>query len=515
MLSLPLEYAVFFTVVILLMLLWFIRRGLANWRRFSFTKDYFIWGNQSLNLGEYRGTFTATNITFTSSFLAVAVLAFTSGGKVIWLILSFFIGMLLFAFLYKRTVGVWVTKHDFGSLHEFLMSRYGSASQKVGSLVTVIAFIGTLALEFLGIQIILDALQPHMLNHGVVLIVFFGILAGVFLYTIFGGFREVVISDILQFYIIMIGLLFAIVAIAYAAIIDPSVRLSITSHVFQAFRELTPLDTPFIISMLILFLPFQFCVMDMWQRCRAARDNPSAIIKGTIQGAFYAIIPLIMGALCGLVLRTEFGGTGPPLTPHETNLIFFNGLGSLLAPLAGGTAYFIALTALAIALIMAAVSSIDTLLNSILYTIFIDLWGPQTMANPSSNMALNIPFKAVRFLFFGIGLIIICISISLTLLPWSFQDYAFAVFSSQVAFFIPLLIAFLAPKSGKWFSVAVPISLIVAVVTPIIVVFAGKSLGNQDIISGAPLIGFLLALLVMGITGLFGLLRYKGVKPNG
>lgn len=494
------------SIVTCCFLVWFLSEAVKSRRKYQTTADYFLWGHANLSTGEFAGTFIATNVTFTSSFLAIAVTAYSLGTDVIWLIASFIVGLIIFAFCYEFTIGKWVSQGKYGSMHEFLESHYGSVARKIGAINTVFSFLGTIALEFLGIQIILESMgaQPW-----ITVIIFLGIASLTIAYTGIGGFREVVLSDIRQAKITMVAISVLILSMLFTFYMYKETGRSFVEGIVVN-NSFSRINWLFLFSSVVLFFPFQFCVMDMWQRCRATSIEPKRVVKASLLSIPFVTIPLVLSGAIGLYFRTIVKN-GVVMVPQQDNLALFLGLNKVLEPVLtlSPLLHTLIIAIFSIGLIMAAISTADTLISSIIYTIMLDLWAEKRVGKPSSLVILTKPLKDVYGIVLGLSIITGVLGILLTMLRWSFYDLAMAIFGAQVGFAIPLALAFFLPDHAYRFKPVVPLALLIGLVTPPIMVLAGRLLGAKDLISGAPVIAFVLVFLVILVYCPFAIVSSK------
>lgn len=475
---------------------WFIRDARKLRKGFRTTADYFLWGDEDLSVGRFAGTFAASNVTFTSSFLAVAATGYLLGGEVIWLVGAFLAGLLLFGFFYKYTIGRWVAGGQVGSMHEFLEKSYGRNARRIGALNTVVSFVGTIGLELLGVQLILESLAPTAPPSWLVLAGFCLLTVLIIWYTTVGGFREVVQSDVKQLLLIAVGIGALTIAFVAALARDSALRLAFFSSARAEFLP-PPADPVFMASMAILFLPFQFCLMDMWQRCRATRAHPENVRKAILLSTPFATVPLLIAAALGVFLRHI---TLPMSAPSQENLAFFSAVEVVFGSLNswGALIPMIALVALGVALLMAAVSTVDTLLSSIVYTAMIDLWADRGRdPRPESLRVLQLPLTETIHLIGGISVIVGVVGVVLTVFRWSLYDMALAIFGAQVSFALPLALAFFWPRMANKVRPVVAWALAAGLLTPIAAVLGGRLFGVPDLVAGAPLLAFVVVALIL------------------
>jgi len=350
----------------------FVAYFIVAWRlRNSFTsvEDYFNYSRQ-MPENLFSDTFLATNVTFASIYLVITATTFERGNLTLWILIAWIVGLLLFRKLFPRATNFLEKGH---TLHEFLGNTYQSDMlRKLASICTIIVFTGTLGIEFWGVMMILNGLGlTNSLTRGFVAI-FIALVTS--LYTMLGGFKAAVHTDHLQKYLILImGFLLALLsfgAFGSLAGFSGAQRINILNDLFNLKNLFS--DPLFSISIFIMFVPFNFCVMDMWQRCTATTKlvRNSAIksvgsLKTMLTFAFAFGVPIIVGLAARQV--------SPKLSPASGMSILPNFISSLSVE----SALQIGVNALIYAGFFAALASTaDTLLINISYTFVYDILAP-------------------------------------------------------------------------------------------------------------------------------------------
>jgi len=142
----------------------------------------------------------------------------------------------------------------------------------------------------------------------------------------------------------------------------------------------------------------------------------------------------------------------------------------------------------------ALVSTADTLLINTAYTFMYDVLAPLRGIDLSSlpESQKDHTIAIFRFWVFVFGLLAVPLIFSgLTL-----YQLVFAVFSSQIVLFVPILYGLLNPDGaavrGKGASVSVVAGFVLAVVS----VIAGVASGVSELVDGAPLVAFAVSIVL-------------------
>ena len=451
--------------------------------------SYFI-ADRNLLPRQLKATYLGTNITFTNILIALAAYSYLNGIKTFWILIWWLAGMGFFYWIFPKIS--WFFKKG-QTLHEFLGESYNSYKlRRIASLATVTIFIGTIGLELYGGQLLLMKLGFLDKTYSITIALFIALILVV--YTVLGGFKITVRTDIIQ--IVLIGISLAI--IVYALITfspnintNPQINQSNPFSIKNLF-----IDPIWIISMLFLFFPFQLCVMDMWQRCTAVGGKVGFIknmLKIDSLGFIVAYsIPVVMGifvSISGLKLENE-------------NDAFFAVLINGIGPIFIGLVY--------VGLFAAMLSTADTLLICAAHSLVRDTWATLKNLNLDnlSDEQENKLVISVRLWTVVVGLA--SVSIMFLFNFFSLYELIIAVFSAQIIFFIPILFAIFKPKFCSKRSLSPRLSILVGLFIPIITIIIGKYVINDKVvIDSAPIVGFIISSIVF-----FSFLPVKNISSQ-
>ena len=82
---------------------------------------------------------------------------------------------------------------------------------------------------------------------------------------------------------------------------------------------------------------------------------------------------------------------------------------------------------------------------------------------------------------------------------FALNEIVLAIFSGQIVFFIPLMIAIYKPNYAQKKARGAIISILLGISVPFIVVIMGKLIDDRILIDSAPIIGFVIALVAFFI----------------
>jgi Na+/proline symporter len=258
------------------------------------------------------------------------------------------VAVLLFVFVGPRLRTIMPTGH---SLNEYVRHRFGGAMYWLTASAMIFYMFVYLSAELTAIAKVLALIANIPL-----LITALAVMVAVFVYTTYGGLRATILTDGLQFLLILPLLLICFIATvtglggfgeAFAPLVgDRPDLLSLTNIGGLRFG----------LTLVIAIVSAELFNQGNWQRVYACRTN--AVVRRSFLGSSFIILPMVfIAGLLGLV-AVQFG--------FEEDTAFFGVLQSLNPP----GWLVMAVLILAIALVM---SSLDTLLNGITSVFTIDL----------------------------------------------------------------------------------------------------------------------------------------------
>jgi len=422
------------------------------------------------NLGatSVLSTYFGANLTFTAIFLILSEEAYQRGAVVFAVPICWMLGTFAFTGLYRRMEPYFA--HGM-TLHQALGSAFESAAlQRWASVWTIIAFLGTVALEFYGgIRLLEWAGLPLLWSTTISFALAFVVSA----MTVTGGFRGVAWAD----------LWLDVVALAGSLLLGAE----IVRHAPPNGTWIPPLKTVatldnimFVLAAIVIFVPFQFCTLDSWQRLGAWKNREKSPAGWLIGGAAILSVVYCVPIGLGIVVRSSnvtFGSTSHPLKAFLDQLQLPSGAVGLLF------AGFVA----------AMFSTADELLNCCSLSLLFDTFQLSRTAQVRSEsderkLVLSGQFYTAVFAFAAAGLAAVAIAYERVI-----SDLALAIFSAQVVFIFPLIAILFFPQRSRRLARAAMASMFAGFVVAVILVAAGWVLKEQTLTDGAPVAAFLIA----------------------
>jgi solute:Na+ symporter, SSS family len=400
---------------------------------------------------------------YTSGLAAVAIgIAYVVG----FFILYFFAGKI-------RTLGA---ERNIYSFAEFLnrsylkkhnRSLFPKSFSALISLINIIIFFFLTAAQFVGMATLLH----YAFDVGYVAAAGISFLV-VILYTALAGLSGVIITDTIQFIVIV----FIIVAIFIPGVISETNGFQTFSQLPKNFLNGTAEGLIFLIGLPILLSPSVLTRMDIWQRTLAANSSKTArkaaIICGISMLPFYIIFPLV-----GMVLRVNYGADIDPNS--ATHLFLADNTGPILLGLA------------IVGLLAALMSSADSFLNIVAMTAVRDFSGWKEKNISNENAVKRIRIAVIIFGMLALGMALF------------FADIVnlFVAGITLNIIFTPITFLALIKKDVYKYKFAAFYSILSGTIIIIILFTIGFATNNDSLLKMA----FIPATLIAGITLLIGI----------
>ncbi|RLP81309.1 sodium:solute symporter [Mycetocola lacteus] len=267
--------------------------GVGYWglRRSKTKSDYLVAGRR-LGTFMYSGALSAIVLGGASTVGGIG-LGYTHGLSGAWLVVAIGLGILvLSAFFAKRIVKLKVY-----TVTEMLDLRYGGNS---GLISGVVMFLYTLMLTV-----------TSTLAYATIFHVLFGIpnIAGIAIggtvviaYSVMGGMWSITLTDVVQFVIKTIGILFLLLPISLAHAGGFS---GMGERLADSFFSPWSIGGATIITYIVVYTLGLLIGQDIWQRVFTAR-TPKIATRGGLASGIYCLIYGVAGALIGMATRVLY-----------------------------------------------------------------------------------------------------------------------------------------------------------------------------------------------------------------
>lgn len=254
------------------------------------------------------GTFVLTATIVASviggnSIVTTMAFVYNSGISVAWSAIGSLLGFFVLALLVPKIKKL-SDKNRFYTLPDFIHKKYGKIASIPAALITFLAYIGFLLIQFIAGGIILSSITGWSYSFSVILMG-----AVVITYITAAGFKAVIRTDVFQYFILF---LLAIISI------------SLFFNAGEIAPENLNLFSGGIVNILAFFL-YGFVVIiiaaDVWQRIYAGK-NAKTIRKSLVLSGIIGATMLFLIILMGIFIQSMF----PDIVPETALAVGFSQL---------------------------------------------------------------------------------------------------------------------------------------------------------------------------------------------
>lgn len=438
------------------------------------------------------GEFSASTVAATIS-LATVVMAFFElvpyfGLWLLWTVVTTSLGVLVVRLaagrILKRMAAYGERRP---TLHDFLGTEYESRGVAIlGAMCTSLGFLGAFAVELTVGSRFLSNLLPTVAP--ILLVI---ILASVSLiYTSAGGFRAVIVTDVLQMRAIWLllgglSIFYAVYLYSHGGINEN--LLKIPSEVYDfSWRDGL---TSFLVGIFIINVPTFVSDMSVWQRIAGTGSD-----KIVLSGLWKSIVGVALTWTLFVLLATLAYTIATPTADENPLLTLLHNI-----PLADSFFYGIVLFVVVIGLYGALFSAASTQLVAVSHTVHLDILHRNkkdrldVLGDSSSEVWIS------RSIIWGAALLAMIIVEGLSWLGFSIADLVFAVFGAQLGLFPPTLLAlFLTRDRLRRLKACALVSIGLGFVAGWSSAIFGKVYEMPDLVFLAPVVSLVTSSLVIG-----------------
>jgi SSS family solute:Na+ symporter len=279
-----------FSVYLLLML----GVGFFFLKRNKSTDDYFVGGRKmnSLHIGL---SVVATDVGGGFS-IGLGGLGFTMGLSGSWLLFTGLLGAWISGVLLIPKVSALARKNGFLTFPQFLGAIFDKRVALVAGVISAIGYLGFTSSQILaGAKLAASTFDGLSIQNALLLM---GTIAVI--YTVLGGLKAVIYTDTVQWLILMFGLIFIGLPIAYQAVGGIEV---IKETIAPEFLSLKNVSWQQLVNWAFTIIPIWFVGMTLYQRIYAAKDTKTAQRGWFIAGLFEYPVMAFIGVVLGMLAR--------------------------------------------------------------------------------------------------------------------------------------------------------------------------------------------------------------------
>ena len=262
--------------------------GMGWWgMRRATTKSEYLVAGRRLGFGMYSGTMSAVVLGGASTIGGVG-LGYKYGISGAWMVFAIGLGILLLSALFARRI----VKLKVYTVSQMLDLRYGGNSSMISGLVMAAYTLMLTVTSTIAYSTIFNVLFGLPKSLGV-------IIGGsiVVLYSVLGGMWSITLTDIVQFVVKTIGILFLLlpISLATAGGFD-GIQQRLND---PAMFDVGNIGVSTIITYLLIYVFGLLIGQDIWQRVFTAK-SPKVATWGGITSGVYCLVYAVAGAIIGL-----------------------------------------------------------------------------------------------------------------------------------------------------------------------------------------------------------------------
>ena len=442
------------------------------------------------NSAEFSSSTVATSISFATVIIAFFELAGYFGLWLLWAVVTTAIGLLVVRLFAKR---IWdhISKYKRRpTLHDFLGDRFNSKTMsQVGAVCTSLGFLGAFAAELTVGSRFFSGLIPAVPSWIIVV----ALSTAAFIYTAFGGFRAVIVTDRVQ--MISIWLLILSMPVFYIYyILTHGGWQTCFNNMPASVLSFTTADraglTAFMVGIFVINVPAFISDMSVWQRISGAQDSKT-VTKGLLSGIFTASITwtaLVFLACFVFMIVTPDQGVNPLIA---------------LVRVVGSTGGFFATTVLfvmVIGLYGAMLSTASTQLIAVSHTLYVDVFLPFFKHEPDGKVDSKKELNMPRIILVVAAVVSTLLVQLLSMAGFTIADLVFAIYGAQLGL-CPLVVIALLVSREKLKRLAKP--AVIAVSAGFIVGWGaavfGKLTSNGNLIFLSPVCSLSISSIILAL----------------
>ena len=274
------------TVIVVFYLLVMLFIGWYSSKKITSNTDFMVAGRR---LGPFlmAGTLAATEIGGGSSLGVVQQGMQNHGISAAWYIITMGFAFVILTFLAPKFRAATVK-----TVPEYFRRRYGKSAGLITAIIMLLPLIGLTAGQFIASSVILSTMLGISYKTAVIIVA-----VVVTIYSIMGGLWSVTLTDFIQVFLIIIGMIIAMPFAMRLAGGWGNVVANVPAETFDMFKGYSPMA---VVSLTVMYVATFTVGQEAVSRYYAARDGKAAK-QGSILAAIinfvYAFIPAVLGII--------------------------------------------------------------------------------------------------------------------------------------------------------------------------------------------------------------------------
>ena len=291
------------TVIVVLYLLFMLFIGWYSSKRISNNTDFMVAGRR---LGPIlmAGTLAATEIGGGSSLGVVQQGMQNHGISASWYIITMGLAFIILTFMAPK-----FRASEVKTVPEFFRRRYGKGAGIITAIIMLIPLVGLTEGQFVASATILSTMLGIGYKPAIIIVA-----AVVICYSVMGGLWSVTMTDFIQVFLIVFGMVIAVPFALGEAGGWANVVANVPPETFNMFKGYSPMA---VLSLTIMYVATFTVGQEAVSRYYAARDGKAAVqgsILAAIVNFIFAFIPAILGII---TLRRRTLCAACPGGPHH------------------------------------------------------------------------------------------------------------------------------------------------------------------------------------------------------
>ncbi len=274
------------TVIVALYLLVMLFIGWYSSKKITSNTDFMVAGRR---LGPFlmAGTLAATEIGGGSSLGVVQQGMQNHGISSAWYIITMGFAFVILTFLAPKFRAATVK-----TVPEYFRRRYGKSAGLVTAIIMLLPLVGLTAGQFIASAVILSTMLGISYKTAVIVVA-----VVVTIYSVMGGLWSVTLTDFVQVFLIVIGMIIAVPFALNTAGGWSNVVANVPAETFDIFKGYSPMG---VLSLTVMYVATFTVGQEAVSRYYAARDGKAArqgSILAAIVNFIYAFIPAVLGII--------------------------------------------------------------------------------------------------------------------------------------------------------------------------------------------------------------------------
>lgn len=260
--------------------------GVVSTRKITTESDYLVAGRR-LGYGLYVPAMAAVVLGGASTF-GSAALGYQYGISGMWLVVMIGLGIVGMGLLFSKKL----SQYNIFSVSELLGKRFGNGSRYISAAIMAVYDMMVAVTAIIAIGVMLHSIfgwsETTAILVGGIIVIF---------YTVLGGMWAVTLTDVIQFWVMTVGLLLLLLPIS---LVKVGGFQGLQEKVSADFFHIANIGGKQIFTYFLLYFFGMMIGQDIWQRAFTAK-NEKTLRNGTVLAGIYCMVYGISLALVGTV----------------------------------------------------------------------------------------------------------------------------------------------------------------------------------------------------------------------